>query len=40
MPVEEMIPTASEVSNSIEEVEHHYPKLCTLEKEMEEWYVS
>ena len=40
MPVEEMIPTASEVSNSIEEVEHHYPNLCTLEKEMEEWYVS
>ena len=38
MPVEELIPNASEVSHSIEEVEHTYPNLHGLEQEMEEWY--
>ena len=38
MPVEELIPNASEVSHSIEEVEHAYPNLHGLEQEMEEWY--
>ena len=38
MPVEELIPNASEVSHSIEEVEHTYPNLHSLEQEMEEWY--
>ena len=38
MPVEELIPNASEVSHSIEEVEHTYPNLHGLEQDMEEWY--
>ena len=38
MAVEELIPTASEVSHSIEEVEHSYPNLYGLEQEMKEWY--
>ena len=38
MPVQELIPNASEVSHSIEEVEHTYPNLHGLEQEMEEWY--
>ena len=38
IPVKELIPNASEVSHSIEEVEHTYPNLHGLEQEMEEWY--
>lgn len=38
IPVKELIPNASEVSHSIEEVEHTYPNLHSLEQEMEEWY--
>ena len=38
MPIKELIPNVSEVSHSIEEVEHSYPNLNELEQEMGEWY--